>query len=60
VGDGKLPIVTVPGFYPEGHKLTDEYAKAYEPSLMMQLYAAGQRLAAILNSVLAPNGGSPR
>lgn len=52
--------MTVPGFYPEGHKLTDEYAKAYEPSLMMQLYAAGQRLAAILNSVLAPNGGSPR
>jgi hypothetical protein len=50
-------IVSQPGFYPEGHKLTASYAQAFEPIAMDRLYMAGARLAATLNSAFGASSG---
>lgn len=44
--------VAADGFYPSAHKLQSEYATAWSGTLAQRLAAAGQRLAAVLNSAL--------
>jgi hypothetical protein len=45
-------IVSQPGFYPEGHKLSAGYAQTFGPIALERLYFAGARLAAALNGAL--------
>ena len=45
-------VVTTEGFYPDGHKLDDEYARRWGATLVQQLAAAARRLAMVLNQTL--------
>jgi hypothetical protein len=50
-------IVSQPGFYPDGHKLSASYANTFEPIALDRLYLAGARLAATLNSAFGASNG---
>lgn len=45
-------LVSAAGFYPDGHRLDDEYAKRLGSTLVEQMTAAARRLAAVLNKSL--------
>ena len=42
-------VVSAEGFYPQGHKLGDDYPPSVRAVLVQQLAIAGSRLAAVLN-----------
>ena len=45
-------VVSAEGFYPQGHKLGDDYPRRVRTVLVQQLAIAGSRLAAVLNRSL--------
>ena len=45
-------VVSAEGFYPQGHKLGDDYPPSVRAVLVQQLAIAGSRLAAVLNRSL--------
>ena len=46
-------MVSAKGFYPQGHKLGDDYPPSVRAVLVQQLAIAGSRLADVLNHSLA-------
>ena len=45
-------VVSAEGFYPQGHKLGDDYPSGVRAVLVQQLAIAGSRLASVLNRSL--------